>query len=210
MNLKNKKGLIIFVRHGQTDWNIDGRMQGRENIPLNQAGLNQAKFTALGIKKACDMTGVVFDKVISSPLLRASVTGEMISKEINCPTFFCDERIIERDFGELSGKKYDHNSQAIVNDVDSCPTLEKVQSLVSRVNDFIKDYGSEKENILVVTHGAITRIYADNAQKKDGYEIKDAFLRNCHLVIYEYENGQALLVGYNISSDRLDEFLEGK
>ena len=81
---------------------------------------------------------------------------------------------------------------------------------LSFVNDFIKDYGSEKENILVVTHGAITRIYADNAQKKDGYKIKDAFLRNCHLVIYEYENGQALLVGYNISSDRLDEFLEGK
>ena len=210
MNLKNKKGLIVFVRHGQTDWNIDGRMQGREDIPLNQAGLNQAKFTALGIKKACDTTGIVFDKVISSPLCRASVTGKMISEEINCPLFLCDERIIERDFGELSGKKYDHNSQAIVNDIDSCPSLERVEDLVFRVNDFIKEYASTGENILVVTHGAITRIYANSATKKDGYELKDPFLRNCHLVVYEYDGEKAILTGDSISSDRLDEFLEGK
>ena len=46
MNLKNKKGLIIFVRHGQTDWNLIKRLQGRENVPLNEVGHSQAETLA--------------------------------------------------------------------------------------------------------------------------------------------------------------------
>ena len=210
MDLKDKKGLIIFVRHGQTDWNIDGRMQGREDIPLNETGLAQAEMTAQGIKKACLNTGIVFDKVISSPLKRASVTGKMIADSIGCGDFSCDSDVIERDFGELSGKKYDQNSHAITQDVDSCPTLEKVENLVRRVDNFIKNHASQDKNILVVTHGAVTRIYANHAKKKDGYEITDPFLLNCHLVVYEYDGACAILQGYNIPSDGLDEFLEGK
>lgn len=210
MNLKNKKGLIIFVRHGQTDWNIDGRMQGREDIPLNSTGLEQAEFTAQGIKKACDVTGIVFDKVVSSPLKRASVTGKMIADAIFCRDFSCDEGVIERDFGSLSGTPYDKNSQAITKDVDGCHDLEKVENLIRRVDNFIKRHASQDKNILVVTHGAVTRIYADNAKKVDGYEIKDPFLKNCHLVVYEFDGHNPVLMGYNISSHGLDEFLEGK
>ena len=83
MDLKNKKGLIVFVRHGQTDWNTKGLMQGREDIPLNE-------------------TGLVFDKIVSSPLLRASVTAEAIAKALGCKNMFCDLRVTERDFGVLS------------------------------------------------------------------------------------------------------------
>lgn len=208
MDLKSKKGLVIFVRHGQTDWNTVGKMQGREDIPLNKKGLMQAKLTADGIKSACDNTGIVFDRVISSPLMRASVTGEMIAKAIGCCNFYCDNRVIERDFGKLSGKLYDHNSRAITEDVDECPSLERVSALVDRVDEFVCENASVKENILVVTHGAVTRIYANNAKKRDGYEITDPFLLNCHLVVYSYNGKEAILQGYNIPSDRLDKFLE--
>ena len=177
MNLKNKKGLIIFVRHGQTDWNTQGRMQGREDIPLNETGLLQAKETAEGIKKACLDTGLTFDKIASSPLLRASVTAEAI---------------------------------AIMRDVLEIPTLEPVCDLVKRVDDFIKSHASKDENLLVVTHGAVTRIYADNAKRYNNYEITAPFLLNCHLVVYEYDGCDAYLCGYNIPSDSLGEFLEEK
>ena len=210
MNLKNKKGLIIFVRHGQTDWNTKGLMQGREDISLNATGLAQAEETASGIKKACDVTGIVFDKIVSSPLSRARVTAELIAKKIGCLDFSCDERVTERDFGELSGMPYDKNSTAITGDVDEFPTLEKVCHLVKRVDEFIADTAETDKNLLVVTHGAVTRIYADNAEKEQGYEITDPFLLNCHLVVYEYRGGRAILQGYNISSGELDEFLEGK
>lgn len=210
MSLENKKGLIIFVRHGQTDWNTVGRMQGREDIPLNETGLEQAQLTAQGIKKACDATGIVFDKVISSPLTRASVTGRMIADTIGCDVFYCDKRVIERDFGELSGTLFDKNSHAITRNVDEVPTLERVESLLKRVSEFIKDNASPKENILVVTHGAVTRIFADNAKKAEGYEITSPFLLNCHLVVYSYDGNEAILQGYNIPSQSLDSFLEGK
>lgn len=208
MDLKNKKGLVIFVRHGQTDWNTVGRMQGREDIPLNEKGLEQARLTASGIKRACNNTGITFDRVVSSPLARASVTGKMIASAIGCDNFYCDDRVIERDFGSLSGKLYDHNSKAITEDVEECPSLERVCSLVARVNDFIYENASVNENLLVVTHGAVTRIYANNAKWAQGYEITDPFLLNCHLVVYSYNGKEAILQGYNIPSDRLDRFLE--
>lgn len=210
MNLRNKKGLVIFVRHGQTDWNIVGRMQGREDIPLNETGLKEAEITAQGIKDACDKTGIVFDRVVSSPLMRASVTGKMIAEAIGCESFYTDERVTERDFGELSGKMYDKNSSAVTGDVDNCPTLESVCDLVARVDDFIGQTASANENILVVTHGAITRIYANNAKRANGYEITAPFLLNCHLVIYEFDGTSAVLQGYNIPSAELGEFLEEK
>ncbi len=210
MSLENRKGLIIFVRHGQTDWNIDGRMQGREDIPLNEKGIEEARLTANGIKKACDLTGLTFDKVVSSPLKRASVTGEMIAQAIGCDSFYCDERVTERDFGVLSGKPFDKNSHAVTRDICDIPSLERVDSLIKRVDEFIKDNASENENMLVVTHGAITRIYANNAKWAQGYEITAPFLLNCHLVVYLYDGKEAVLQGYNIPSEELGSFLEEK
>lgn len=208
MDLKDKKGLIIFVRHGQTEWNVQKKMQGREDIPLNEQGLKEAELTAQGIKNACDTTGIVFDRVVSSPLLRASVTGEAIAKAIGCKTVYCDENVTERDFGILSGTPFDHNSKYIMRDATEVPSLEPVSSLLDRVNKFIKENASTGENILVVTHGAVTRIFADNAKKAQGYEITAPFLLNCHLVVYTYDGVTPVLQGYNIPSEELGKFLE--
>ncbi|MBO5287636.1 MAG: histidine phosphatase family protein [Clostridia bacterium] len=205
------KGIIIFIRHGQTDWNTCGKMQGREEIPLNEVGLEQAVFASRGLKEFCKKTGFKFTKVISSPLSRASVTGKMIAEAVGCDTFYCDERIIERDFGVLSGKPYDKASRYITGDVCEIPSLEPVSALVERVNEFIRDNASVNDRIICVTHGAVTRIYADQAKKADGYEIKAPFLENCHLVVYSYDGTEPVLEGYNVSPCELDKLIyEGK
>lgn len=208
MDLSKKKGLIIFVRHGQTEWNVLKRMQGREDIPLNEQGLREAEITASGIKNACDKTGIAFDRVVSSPLLRASVTARVIAKKIGCANVYCDENVTERDFGVLSGTSFDTNSKYIMKDVLDIPSLERVDSLLLRVNKFITENASVNENILVVTHGAVTRIFADHAKRANGYEITAPFLLNCHLVVYTYDGETPLLQGYNIPSQELDKFLE--
>ena len=208
MDLKNKKGFIIFVRHGQTEWNVQKRMQGREDIPLNEQGLREADITAQGIEKACQNTGIVFDRVVSSPLLRASVTAQAIADAIECQNVYCDQNVTERDFGVLSGTPFDTNSKYIMRDVEDIPSLESVSSLLERVGKFINENASPKENILVVTHGAVTRIFADHAKKADGYEITAPFLLNCHLVVYTYDGKEPVLQGYNIPSQELDKFLE--
>ena len=62
--------MIYFVRHGQTEWNKIGRMQGRIDIELNNEGKQQAMIVREKLK------GVKFDKVFSSPLKRAVETAE--------------------------------------------------------------------------------------------------------------------------------------
>ena len=65
---------ITLLRHGQTDFNAQGRLQGRTDNPLNDTGVQQAK-------RAANAIGPV-DKIISSPLQRAIQTAEVFNKEI--------------------------------------------------------------------------------------------------------------------------------
>ena len=82
MNFNDKsKAIVCLIRHGQTNWNVEGRMQGREEVPLNENGIAQAKEAALGMKAACDAIGLRFNKIISSPLERAVDTAKIISDE---------------------------------------------------------------------------------------------------------------------------------
>ena len=67
--------MIYIVRHGQTDWNVEGRNQGRTDIELNETGIKQAEEIA---KK---LEGKKFDMVFSSPLKRAYKTAQIISNK---------------------------------------------------------------------------------------------------------------------------------
>ena len=67
--------MIYVVRHGQTDWNLEGRFQGRIDIPLNEKGKSQAKKTKEKLE------GIKFDKVFSSPLKRALETAKIITEK---------------------------------------------------------------------------------------------------------------------------------
>ena len=86
--------MIYFVRHGQTEWNKIGRMQGRIDIELNSEGKEQANIVKEKLK------GVKFDKVFSSPLKRAKETAQIICNQ----EIIFDDRLKERFNGELEGK----------------------------------------------------------------------------------------------------------
>ena len=85
--------MLYVVRHGKTDWNLKNKIQGRVDIPLNNSGLQEAKIT----KELLNQT--YFYEIISSPLIRAKKTAEIISN-YEIPVIV-DSRIIERDFGEF-------------------------------------------------------------------------------------------------------------
>lgn len=86
--------MIYIVRHGQTDWNVEGKYQGRIDIELNVNGINQAKQISEKLKD------IKFDKIFSSPLKRALQTAIIISGG----DIIIDDRLIERSNGELEGK----------------------------------------------------------------------------------------------------------
>ncbi|WP_371931551.1 histidine phosphatase family protein [Bacillus sp. MMSF_3328] len=85
---------ICLVRHGQTDWNAEGRIQGRTDIELNEMGVRQAA--------ACrdHLANENWDIIISSPLQRARQTAEIINQNIQKPLVLMEE-FIEKSFGKL-------------------------------------------------------------------------------------------------------------
>lgn len=66
---------VVLVRHGETDWNLDGRLMGQKDVPLNGKGREQAEVLR---NKLANMS---FDCCYSSPLSRASETAEIICKD---------------------------------------------------------------------------------------------------------------------------------
>lgn len=88
---------IILIRHGQTDWNREGRYQGKRDVPLNAAGLEQAAQLAELLARQR------FTAIFSSPLQRARVTAEIIARRLGLPVIL-EPRLREIDQGDWEGR----------------------------------------------------------------------------------------------------------
>ena len=87
---------LYIIRHGETPWNAEGRLQGQTDIPLNENGIRLAKITGEALKD------VPFDFAISSPLKRARQTAELVLAGRQIPVLE-DARIEELSFGSWEG-----------------------------------------------------------------------------------------------------------
>ena len=88
---------IFLIRHGETQWNLTHRFQGRTDVPLNQEGENQARALALTLKDEPLMA------IYSSPLVRAIETARFIKEFHPSNPLFEEEGLIEMDLGEFDG-----------------------------------------------------------------------------------------------------------
>ena len=172
--------MIYIIRHGQTDWNVEGRNQGRTDIELNETGIKQAEETA---KK---LEGKNFDMVFSSPLKRAYKTAQIIWNGEIIP----DERLIERCNGDLEGKLKSEYEE-LVDFADPNENRHGVESLTNfrnRITNFFDDILKKYpgKDILVVTHAGIS-IYAKcyfEGEPADGNYSKYK-LKNCEVLQYQ-------------------------
>jgi probable phosphoglycerate mutase len=87
---------LLFIRHGQTDWNVAGRWQGHTDIPLNATGIAQAEAVARRL------ANWPIDAIYSSDLQRAAVTAEKIAQSLNLQPIF-DPQWREWSLGEFEG-----------------------------------------------------------------------------------------------------------
>lgn len=146
--------MIYITRHGQTNWNVQKKVMGRCDEPLNETGLNQAEETRN------NLMDTDIDLIICSPLKRARQTAEIINRDRNIPIIY-DERIIERDFGEFEGmetKNFDFHGYWNYYKNMQFESAENIQVFFKRVYDFLEDI-TEKykdKNVLLVAHGGIS------------------------------------------------------
>jgi probable phosphoglycerate mutase len=101
------KPLLIYVRHGETDWNRERRMQGQRDIPLNDKGRRQARVNGTRLKVWLDRQGIdtaSFD-FVASPLSRATETMELIRAALGLEStgYRLDDRLRELTFGAWEG-----------------------------------------------------------------------------------------------------------
>ena len=149
--------IVYFIRHGETDWNKDGKLQGRVDIPLNTEGRHVAELTGEALKK------VPFDVAFTSPLARACETAEIILRGRKIP-IIKDERIIEVGFGTYEGVKRDDWDENIENFFRKSELYvlkgdgETLEGVLEREEAFLQElFGDEKYRdsiVLVSTHGA--------------------------------------------------------
>ena len=142
---------IIYVRHGETDWNSEKKLQGSTDIPLNGQGILQAEETERLL------AGEKFDRIVCSPLERAKRTAEIINRKRGVP-LIVDERIRERGFGDLEGKPYSQEDFNLwwKKDFDfEKHGMESVGSLLERTKLMIDELKRKypTETVLIVSHG---------------------------------------------------------
>ncbi|WP_232699849.1 histidine phosphatase family protein [Brevibacillus daliensis] len=99
MNDIEDKTILYLIRHGETDWNINQRIQGHTNTDLNEAGKEQAA------KLAEALSTESFAHIYSSDLKRAFETASMLGKRLDIPVTPLST-LRERCYGELEGKYY--------------------------------------------------------------------------------------------------------
>ena len=160
--------MIYIVRHGQTDWNLNGRYGGRIDVPLNECGIKQAKQIREELKN------ISFDVVFSSPLIRAYTTAQIVCDN----DIIKDDRIIERNNGDLEGRLKSEITDNIENIID----------FRNRINNFFDDITTnyKNKNILVVTHagvGIYARCYFEGEPENNDY--MKYKMKNCEVLKYK-------------------------
>jgi len=183
---------IYFMRHGETDWNRENRLQGHRNTPLNDTGVRQAQECGRRLSAA----GMTFDAVVSSSLDRA-VTTAVYAASCRREDVLIDDRLLEIAYGKYEGSTFadlKDDMFAFLRDPDHVPppaTVESIPSLMERTGRFLQDIESiPGENILVVTHGVAIRALMGHLTGQHGRAVWGMPVENCELYKTVYEDGR--------------------
>jgi broad specificity phosphatase PhoE len=184
---------LLLVRHGETDWNRDGRWQGHSDTPLNDAGREQAR------RLAPELSDV--DVVYSSDLARARETAEILAQQLGLHVRL-DPRLRERGFGAWEGRtsaeieaafQHEH-ARWLAGDTPGAPDAEPFDEFASRVHDFVTEVVDRHadETVLIVAHGGSLRAIHALAQGLD--YVRDHRLipamANCEVARYAARGGK--------------------
>ena len=151
--------VIYYIRHGQTDWNAQGRLQGGQDVPINALGEQQALraghiLADLLARDGRDAQALSF---VSSPLGRARTTMELVRGKLRLPSegYAVDDRLREISFGDMEGSMRESDPALFAarlanNWNDPPPNGESYAAVAARVADW---YGQVNTDTVAVAHG---------------------------------------------------------
>lgn len=193
---------IYIVRHGETIWNKEKRLQGSTDIELGEKGRE------LAIKTGEALMDTNIDMIFSSPLKRALETARLIQNGRNIP-LTTDDRLRELNFGISEGKRYDE-----LYEEQNCyfkyfftePQLyqpsengETLEHLIHRAGNFVKDVieplASSCERVMIVAHGALNKaLMCYIKQHSTEHFWSGGLQRNCNVMIIDYTDGKYTII----------------
>jgi broad specificity phosphatase PhoE len=195
---------LFLVRHGETDWNKIGRIQGHMDTPLNETGIAQAKATAEQFR------GEHINFIISSDLARAKQTAEIIA-EATGAELILDASFREMKYGVIDGmlihevnEKYGQFHERPYKELGGESFAEVEERAMRALHNHRKRY--HHKNVVIVTHGALLGVVMKNIrnithEKSAGMKIGNAEAirleigepcKVCGGDFYESERGRTL------------------
>lgn len=191
---------LCIVRHGETDWNAEKRIQGHLDIPLNEAGLSQAHATAEGL---CELH---FRAVYSSDLRRSWQTAEIVASRLGID-LHPEPGLRERHSGLLEGKTVEELSnahpEAHARFLDRDPdypfgTGESMRVFSARVVNSVEDLiaSHSGETLLLVTHGGVLDVIFRRATGRSLDAPRDYPMPNAGINWFEHHQGNWRLVAW--------------
>lgn len=183
---------FALIRHGQTDWNAERRLQGSTDIPLNDVGRGQAR-DAVAV-----LSGQPWDAIVSSPLGRAAETAEIIAEGLGMTVTRLVPDLTERSFGPAEGLQAGPELEALRipggfqgGESDDAAASRGIGAL----EDLAKEFAGKR--VLVVAHGTLIRLTLNRAIGRTLDHVHNAALNLAHHHVsegweLEYFNGEPL------------------
>lgn len=193
---------LLLIRHGETDWNAEKRLQGHIDIPLNAAGWRQAILLALALANEKP------DAIIASDLLRACQTAQEIATVHDMPVF-TDVELRERCYGAFEGMRHDEISRRYpdayaawkARDIDmrfpgGARQAETLREFSTRVVGAISRLMQRKKyrKVVMVAHGGVLECAYRAAQGMGFGHSRDFDIFNASINRFLWVDGQLQLV----------------
>ena len=182
--------MIYIIRHGQTELNSRGVLQGRSDHALNETGIAQAREAAERLRD------IPFSVVWSSPLVWALQTAEIIAPGL---TPNVDDRLIEMDYGPYEGADLHNLPQEVITffrDFVHNPAprgMEPLEAVVRRAGAFMEEHCRSEENILISTHAIAMKGILEYLTPGSDGTYWSKYIGNCEVYITSFQNGRFLI-----------------
>jgi len=183
---------LYIARHGQTEYNVLGRIQGSGlDSLLTPVGVEQAKTLGKTIE------GIEFDTIYSSPLKRAMDTTRIVFNDENLfeNRALTDSRLVEIGMGEAEGLVWEDARKGLIPDPFDPeyylppPGGEELPDMIARIDSFLQELATKPyQRVFVLTHGyALRVVHACSIDKSVTAIRKAPWFDNCALVKYVHD-----------------------